>query len=298
MNRQGLMGLLGTIVLVVLLIGLYIFVNFEHQVGPEFALPVLAIVGVLAMLVALGLLAMALSVFKLSDASQALGLPEGSVRAVIALALVLLFAILSIFLYSDLASGGQTTVGNLTVTQKDRMVNTLPPSQLLSVTTPAPVANGTPSPTGYTVSYRASNPASEDFAKQVLILIGTLVTAVASFYFGAKTATSAQSSIVDAITGGTAAKPVVRTVLPAQVTPNALPQPLIISGSGLNGVAAVKVAKGSTSVSATDVSSSDSSVKCNVVISAGSGLTDKCDIVLLDGSNKELLTAPGVVTVS
>jgi hypothetical protein len=67
--------------------------NVQSEVG----LPVLAIAGVIPLLLALGLVSVAFSIFDLDDKSQALALPEGSVRAVIALSLVVLFAILTIF---------------------------------------------------------------------------------------------------------------------------------------------------------------------------------------------------------
>lgn len=186
---------------VVLVGGLIFVTSFVNSaaLGTEVALPVLAISGVLVLLIGLGILAMAFSLFKLSDSGEALGLPPGSVRAVIALALVLLFAILSVFLYGDLSKGGVTTVANLTGDQKDLMVKNIPSVELVNVLGPK---DKDPNKGTYQVSYRARNPASEDFAKQVLTMIGTLLTAVASFYFGAKTATSAQAAAVDAMRGG------------------------------------------------------------------------------------------------
>lgn len=57
------------------------------------------------MLVSLTLVALAFAALNLSDRSEALSLPTGSVRAVIALSLILIFAITSTFLYSQLAQG-------------------------------------------------------------------------------------------------------------------------------------------------------------------------------------------------
>ena len=69
------------------------------QVGTEVILPILLIYGVVTLLVAIGVLA---SIIPRSQQSQvqsgALGLPEGSVPAVIALILVLIFAITAVFL--------------------------------------------------------------------------------------------------------------------------------------------------------------------------------------------------------
>src|SRR5580704_9374323 len=66
----------------------------------EIQLPLLAIGGVVALLASLTLVAIGLSALGLSDKTQALGLPEGSIRAVIALSLTILFGIITIFLFT------------------------------------------------------------------------------------------------------------------------------------------------------------------------------------------------------
>jgi hypothetical protein len=68
------------------------------DVGNEVVLPILLVYGVLTLLVALAALVAILSYFGLSSGGSALGLPEGSVQAVIALVLVLIFAITAVFL--------------------------------------------------------------------------------------------------------------------------------------------------------------------------------------------------------
>ena len=67
------------------------------EIGNEVVLPILLVYGVLTLLVALAALVGILSHFGLSTGEAALGLPEGSVQAVIALVLVLIFAITAIF---------------------------------------------------------------------------------------------------------------------------------------------------------------------------------------------------------
>jgi hypothetical protein len=59
----------------------------------------------------------------------------------------------------------------------------------------------------YDLTYRSANAASEDFAKQLLVLLGTLMTAVASFYLGAGTVTSAVKAGSDAANQTSAAAP-------------------------------------------------------------------------------------------
>ncbi|MBZ5559961.1 MAG: hypothetical protein LAO77_22095 [Acidobacteriia bacterium] len=67
-------------------------------------LPALLITGVMALFATLALVAVTFSVSGLSDPTQALGLPEGSIRAMIALALIVIFAITAIFFYDSLAN--------------------------------------------------------------------------------------------------------------------------------------------------------------------------------------------------
>jgi hypothetical protein len=69
---------------------------------PTIRLPVLVITGVMALFATLALVAVTFSVAGLSDHTQPLGLPEGSVRAAIALSLIVIFSITSIYFYTSL----------------------------------------------------------------------------------------------------------------------------------------------------------------------------------------------------
>jgi hypothetical protein len=76
-------------------------VNIPTQgIGP---LPLLAIGGVLVLILMLTVVAIIFSILGLTNKEQAMGLPEGSIRAVIALSLIVLFAILSVFLYQGVS---------------------------------------------------------------------------------------------------------------------------------------------------------------------------------------------------
>jgi hypothetical protein len=100
----------------------------------NFGLPILALLSVLLLLGALLIFTTLIHTIGLSDKGSALGLPEGSVRALLALALLGLFAVLAA-------------------------------SVLVNPSTPV-----------------------DEFGKQMLTLVGTLMTAVISFYFGSATA--------------------------------------------------------------------------------------------------------------
>lgn len=109
-------------------------------------LPLIVIVGVIVLLIVISLVAFVFSVLGLASAKEALGLPDGSVRAIIALMLLVLFAILSLYLYNS-------------------------------------------------VSTAAKDSPAIDVAKQLITLLGTLVTAVSSFYFGTNAVSSEHSAM-------------------------------------------------------------------------------------------------------
>jgi Short C-terminal domain len=100
------------------------YTNFGAN-GTVIILPILLVYGVVTLVVALAVLAGILSYFNLAEPGKALGLPEGSIPAVIALILVLIFAIIAVFLSTiEIGEGGiseqfatqiLTTTGTLAV---------------------------------------------------------------------------------------------------------------------------------------------------------------------------------------
>jgi hypothetical protein len=117
--------------------------------GAIVGLPLIVVVGVIVLLIVIALVTFTFSVLGLTSKKEALGLPDGSVRSIIALMLLVLFSILAIYLYNSIAHGGLTDA-----TAKDAV----------------------------------------DIAKQLITLLGTLVTAVASFYFASNAVASAHAA--------------------------------------------------------------------------------------------------------
>jgi hypothetical protein len=111
---KWLAGVAAAIIAIVVLAGTLlgaILLLIKLHAETWLSLPVLAILGMLLLLTTLAAVSVAFGHFGLSDKSQALALPEGSIRAVIALSLVIIFAILTVFLYGTLASGTQLSGG-------------------------------------------------------------------------------------------------------------------------------------------------------------------------------------------
>jgi hypothetical protein len=264
-----------TLVVVAIGIGLGIYWLCTGIVAPEVRLPVLAISGVIALLLALAIVAGAFTLFNLANAREALGLPEGSVRAVIALSLIVLFAILSVYLYTDLSRGGLHTVPNLDASQKDELLKSIPPVQVL-----ASIADAA-TPQHFTVLYRDGNAAGQDVAKQILVMIGTLMTAVASFYFGAKTSTAP-------VDPAPRPKPTLRSIAPDTAALGTFD--LEINGDSLDLIKEVKIALGARQIIASGVVSSTSVIKCELTVPA-SETTGKWTVIATDGAGQSVQLA-------
>lgn len=207
----------------------------------------------------------------LASPKEALGLPDGSIRAVIALMLLVLFTIVAIFLYNRVANGVESVDG-------------ITASQLTELRKQVPVVLTVPD-TGdgpFKVYFRNMNPAGDDIAKQLITLLGTLVTAIASFYFGA----NAVSSALEPPSG----PPVVPKL--TGVSPNPIPSdgnatPLTVSGNNLGKISAVTLERaGESKITATNVhAQSDGKVTLDVAVPPGTKTGD-WEVVVSDGTNQ------------
>ncbi len=199
-------------------------VTFIGDLPPYIMLPIVLIVGVGSLLVTLGTLAVVYKRLKLSDGRQALGLPEGSVRAVLALMLILLFFVSSIFFVTFLSDNEQTralkgvtaeqlalippgdiarqhlsTTDTTTTTELDS--TTTQPGDLASAvvasqsTSTAEENQAVVGAQLYDVDlYLRTSADSRELAKQAATAGSTLVAAIAAFYFGATTVQQARSN--------------------------------------------------------------------------------------------------------
>jgi hypothetical protein len=163
---------------------------------PEVLLTVLLISGVIVMVLSIGLLVVAYYIFnpKLITLKHSLGLPEGSVRSLVALMLIMLFSILSVHLYWKMAQTRPVSLVEVNYTD-------LPKSQMEALRQAAEPQNWISSSCSYQMAdgsfqevcnvvllevREERNTESERFAQQTLTTISTLVIALAGFYFGSR----------------------------------------------------------------------------------------------------------------
>ncbi|MGI6375215.1 MAG: hypothetical protein ACOX3S_04320 [Anaerolineae bacterium] len=236
-----LLGLLAALIVVVILGITFATWLIQRVAGASstMSLTLMLVIGVSALLAVLGGLVAIFAVLGLAQPGYSLGLPEGSVRAVIALALILIFSIQAVYLYGDL--GGQQTYRSTGLTQAEYAA--LPPERIVAVT-----ATGTGAARSYDVTLRPDKPeAAVDLAQQILTTVSTLVVAVAGFYFGTR-------SVLAAHGDRRGAEPLIRKVEPAQGAAGS-DLALAIVGRGFGQAEAVRLARGDRVLNADNVMS-------------------------------------------
>lgn len=167
----------------------------SQQLPSAIILPLLLMITILILLLVLGIIVTVFSQFNIKDETQPLGLPPGSIRAVIALLLIFIFAITSVFLYGGLT--GQDKTGKLVLTANQ--FNSVSPERLISSVPTKCQANDIENNADDTenncylveLSVRPTEDAI-DFANHVLTIVGTLVTTLTGFYFGDRSGSPVQ----------------------------------------------------------------------------------------------------------
>ena len=194
---MGTLVLLLVILLAALLgdVLLYVFITAQPAEGHLNEVVVLVGgFGTVVLLLYIG--TVVLRALDLGARGEALGMPQGSIRALIAMSLILIFAIVG-FVVLKSGSGTPGESRGLTQAQIDMLRadgTTITSQNLIDV--PA----GQPAPSAgqerYDVATIQPMTADEhDFGLQLLSTVSTLVVAVAGFYFGAKSVSQASKAI-------------------------------------------------------------------------------------------------------
>jgi hypothetical protein len=260
------------------------------------SLALLAIGGVVVLILLLTAVAMVFSILQLTNNTQAMGLPEGSIRAVIALSLIVLFAILSVFLYEGVSKGSRNVIPGLTNSERVKFIQEHTTAQDIQSKVTEKGVDGKEDK--YEVSYRSTNTTADDFAKQMLVLLGTLMTAVTSFYLGAGTATTAAKA------GGDAAKATADSANALTVTgidpksyalASGSSMTLQLTGANLDVISRVKIAKANVELPGIIMSKAATSLSCTIDVSTAT--PGVWDLTVDDGGSKSF-TLPGALTIT
>lgn len=257
------------------------------------AMPVLAVTGVFGLIGTMVIVVVLFQYIGLASATEALGLPDGSVRAILALSLLVLFGLLTAFLFNSLNDGGA-----------QRHAEKLPPNYtqdafkkdnpLAMDVTILPSADGS-TKDAYWIDPRDQS--STDFAKTLLTIIGTLMTAVTSFYFGANTVASAVATTPTP--NGLAPAPTSATPDPPDHTGGANGVVAVtVTGTNLNDITAAKVVNRTTNANV-DLAAPPKSNATSVIFDVpGAPLAAGAWDVLLTDKNNKTVTVPNGITLT
>jgi hypothetical protein len=206
----------GTILLVAAMVIYHAFPGDESEAT---RLSAIVLIGLSLTVVFMAILAIIYSVLGIENADQALGLPEGSVRALLAFSLVLIFVLLAASLFTAVNKPFNEGAKSLTMVNGMELSNlknnfivaagqaTDKDGKLLFEQIPDPTAKTGPPINDFThplynVTYYAKrNQDATDFAKQIFTTLATIFVSVVSFYFGSSVTTSAAAAGVRAAQG-------------------------------------------------------------------------------------------------
>jgi hypothetical protein len=302
-EKLGLGVLIGLLIFTLGTLLYFIFRNIQG--GEQAQLPVLLIAGVILLILALTIVSMIFSLLGLTNKEQAMGLPDGSIRSVIAISLILLFAILSVFLYDGIKYGTSSTIEDLSDDARQQFIKDHPAATniqsspnkkcilkgQIDVCPPKGEATAANQPLPlFNVTYGSASPTSDDFAKQLLVLLGTLMTAVTSFYLGAGTASQAAS----------VSMPTVTSVDPTthSIGQNGATIHLQVLGNNLNMITRAKIVRGGVQILGTNVRSNPTSLSCDIAVSQQTTPPDgPWDVVVDDGGSKSAILQ-GALTIT
>lgn len=244
-----------SIFIAVLLIFFIFFAYISSTKGeaPEMAMGVYLVLGVIALIAALAFTTQIFSALKLTNTTNALGLPEGSIRAIIALSLIMIFVTSSVFLYYSTSMGTRSFSGRVT----SDLIEKLPNETIVSIDYRGQRENESVYDVAVVVP---RTKASEDLAKQLVTTVSTLAVAVAGFYFGTKAVVTAQGR------GPGSSDPLIRSIEPDKNDKKRdVDIPFIIQGKNFY-EPKVTLVHGEEKIQCTDVTSSSTTIRGNIRI--------------------------------
>ncbi len=247
------------VIVIVLLLAVFAVIYYATNVDdmefktPELIITPLLILSVVALFITLVFTTTIFQHLGLTNKDQSLGLPEGSIRAVIALSLILIFMISSLFIYSQMGKTSIETSKGIT----QEMVLTFPSESIAWIVANKTVDNETLYNVGLKVEKSA---ASTDIAKQIITTVSTLVVAVAGFYFGTKAVQTAAGVT-------TISDPIIRSIEPKSGRRGVSIQFKIYGKNfELGDEGTVKLVFKNVEIKCTDVLSSSTVIDCKLLI--------------------------------
>ena len=254
---------LGVLFLLIAAGGVLIYSFTKKGIGDdELQMGLLVVVAIAALMTVLFIIAAGFSVMGLTDQKQALGLPEGSIRAMIALVLIMVFIIFGIYLFRMVGYGSLQFVGPMQTLPESRKIG-----DRVILAEPA-----TESEHKGWYNVWVTTEVSEDakkLAQQLISVVGTLVVAISSFYFGSTMTTSAarkeREGIALAEAAAGASNLVIKDITPKEGA-KGKEIGFEIAGTGFTSPRAVRLLRGSEAMEGTEVLSNPTKIQCKIMV--------------------------------
>ena len=258
------------------ILGTIYYSKCVNVMSPEVILSPLLVLSVISLILALTFTTAVFQILGLTNKNQSLGLPEGSIRAVVALSLILIFMLSSVFIYNQLAT---PSTYESTDVPKD-MIHVFPNESILSIKLNKTDDNC--NETFYDVILMVKKTAaSEDIAKQIITTVATLVVAIASFYFGTRAV-----SVASGVT--LVSEPLIRSIEPKEGKQGENVDELKIQGKNfeLGNTGEVKLVLGEEKISCTDILSSPTKINCKFIIPK-TAVAGKWSVIVINADKGE-----------
>ena len=256
-------------------------VSLASNADSEVKTSLLVVSAIAVLMTVLFILASGFRFLDLADPRQPLGLPEGSIRAMIALVLIMIFIIFGIYLFRMVGTGNQIFIGSMDAPPKPDLY----PGKILSVY---------PDEAKKKYNVFIINEITTDglrLAQQLLTTVGTLVVAVSGFYFGSSTGTSSKNeNNIKSIEHN----PRIVAVVPDNCIVGQTID-LEIAGSGFDSPKSVFLKSGDGIIQCSNILSSSTKIICKVLVNKLSA--ERLDVVVQNNDGTEA-TLPRSINTS
>lgn len=275
--KQNVISTFALVLAVAILAGagyLMYAVSIAANIETEIRTSVLVVGSIAVLMIVLFIIAFGFKFIELADAKQALGLPEGSIRAMIALVLIMIFIIFGVYLFRMVGTGNPTFVAPMDAPAAPDLYAGKVTSSIYD-----PVTNK------YNVW--VISPITEDglrLAQQLLTTVGTLVVAVSGFYFGSSSPNAGTSRSDPEKSRGRAN---LAAVMPGTAKAGETVW-LEASGSGLENPERVLLRSNGIDLECTDILSSSNRLRFS--LASPTTATGKWDLVLVRGGVESVLS--------
>jgi hypothetical protein len=184
-NRGGIFVVLFASLVLIAFIGYSLVKVFESRSGDFASLAILILVGLGAFIGLMNFLSFSAQWIGLADPHQPFGLPEGTVRAILTIAFIVLVGVLASFLLTN-SAGRQPFVKEAVILRAIPSADAQALQQRLSAEGLVMVVAVPPAGSDVYFYARQDYRLADDVSKQVLTILSTILAAMIGFYFGAR----------------------------------------------------------------------------------------------------------------